>query len=122
MGRIEKFEDLDVWKEARVLRNMVSEITRKSIVKNDFMFCNQIRSSALSIMSNIAEGFESQSKKEFINFLSYARRSCGELRCQLYAAFDDKYIDVKEFNKIYQQTVKVGKMLTNLISYLRKTT
>lgn len=83
-------------------------------------FCNQIRNSALSIMSNISEGFETKSRKEFINFLNYSRRSCGELRCQLYVGLDDEYINDNEFEKIYQQTIKVGKMLTNFMSYLQK--
>lgn len=100
MGKIEKFEDLEVWKEARKLRNMMGEITKKSNIKNDFVFCNQIRSSALSIMSNIAEGFEAKGHKEFVKFLNYARRSCSELRCQLYAALDDGYISKSEFEKV----------------------
>ena len=102
--KIKRFEDLKCWQEARRLRKMVSEITRRPKIRRDIVFCNQIRSAALSIMSNIAEGFESNTDKERINFLNYARRSCGEVRNDLYAALDDNHIDEKEFEKIYIET------------------
>lgn len=118
--KIERFEDCDAWKEARTLRKMVSALTRKSPVHRDSVFCNQIRGAALSVMSNIAEGFESATNKEFIAFLGYARRSCGEVRSQLYAALDDGYLGRKEFGEIYEQATKTGKLITGLLSYLRK--
>ena len=71
---IDRFEDLKCWQEARILRKMISRITRKANVKQDYVFCKQIKSAALSIMSNVAEGFESSTDKESINFLNYARR------------------------------------------------
>jgi four helix bundle protein len=118
--KIEKFEDLKCWQEARKLRKMVSNVTRKPRVKRDVVFCNQIRNADLSIMSNIAEGFESNTDKERINFLDYARRSCGEVRNDLYAALDDGYIDEKEFEDIYDQACTTGKLISGFISYLRR--
>ncbi len=118
--RIRKFEDLKCWQEARKLRKMISDITRRPKIRRAIVFCNQIRSATLSIMSNIAEGFESNTDKERINFLNYARRSCGEVRNDLYAALDDNYIDEKEFDKIYYQSCTTGKLISGFISYLRK--
>ena len=118
--KLEKFEDLKCWQEARKLRKMVSEIARKPQIKRDFVFCDQIRRSALSVMSNIAEGFESNTDKEFINFLNYARRSCGEVRNHLYAALDDDYINEDEFATVYGQACNTGKLISGFIFYLRK--
>ncbi len=117
---IDRFEDLKCWQEARILRKMISRITQKVNVKKDYVFCNQIRSAALSIMSNIAEGFESSTDKESINFLNYARRSCGEVRNDLYAGLDNGYITEKEFREIYDQSCIAGKLISGFISYLRK--
>jgi len=118
--KIKRFEDLNCWKEARKLRKIVSEITRKQYIRRDTIFCNQIRSAALSVMSNIAEGFESVTDKESINFLNYARRSCGEVRNHLYVALDDSYINEEEFEKLYEQACTAGKLISGFISYLRK--
>ena len=92
----------------------------KTRVKKDVVFCNQIRSAALSIMSNIAEGFESSTDKESRNFLNYARRSCGEVRSDLYAGLDDGYITQQEFQMIYGQSCKTGKLISGFIFYLRE--
>ncbi len=120
--KIKKFEDLKCWQAARKLRKMVSEITRKSQIRRDIVFSGQIRSAALSVMANIAEGFESNTDKEFANFLNYARRSCGEVRNHLYAAIDDGYINEDEFSFIYGQACVTGKLITGFITYLRKST
>ena len=117
--KIERFEDLKCWQESRKLRKMISNVTRKVTVRRDIVFCNQIRSAALSVMSNIAEGFESNTDKERINFLNYARRSCGEVRNDLYAALDDKYMSEDDFEKIYDQACTTGKLISGFISYLR---
>lgn len=117
--KIERFEDLKCWQESRKLRKIISNVTSKVTVRRDVVFCNQIRSAALSIMSNIAEGFESNTDKERINFLNYARRSCGEVRNDLYAALDDNYISENEFEKIYDQACITGKLISGFISYLR---
>jgi four helix bundle protein len=118
--KVTKFEDLNCWKEARKLRKLVSSVFNKSVQRKDFTLCNQIKSSALSIMANIAEGFESGTNKENIVFLTYARRSCGELRSHLYAALDDELISERDFSQIYQQAVATGKLITSFINYLRR--
>jgi len=118
--KITKFEDLNCWKEARKLRKLVSDVFNKLVPRKDFTLCNQIKSSALSIMANIAEGFENGTNKENIVFLTYARRSCGELRSHLYAALDDELIKESDFSRIYQQSITTGKLITSFINYLRK--
>jgi four helix bundle protein len=118
--KIDRFEDLKCWQEARRLRKMVSTVTRSPEVKRDTVFCNQIRSAALSIMSNIAEGFESSTDKESINFLNYSRRSCGEVRNHLYAVLDDDYISTKRFDELYEQACLTGKLISGFIAYLRR--
>ena len=118
--KITKFEDLNCWQEARKLRKMVSNVFNRSVMRKDFTLCNQIKSSALSIMANIAEGFESRTNKENIVFLSYSRRSCGELRSHLYAALDDELIKETDSEEIYRQAVSTGKLITSFISYLRR--
>jgi four helix bundle protein len=120
--KVERFEDLKCWQEARTLRKMVSVVTLGSATKHDIVFCNQIRSAALSVMSNIAEGFESSTDKESINFLNYARRSCGEVRNHLYAAIDDDYISAEKFDELYQQACLTGKLISGFIAYLRRST
>ena len=85
----------------------------------DFGLANQIQRSAVSIMSNIAEGFERKSKKEFINFLYITKGSCGELRSQLYIALDLNYINKDEFQTNYQSAEKISKSLAGFIKYLQ---
>jgi four helix bundle protein len=118
--RINSFEELDAWKEARILYKMVVEATGNSSVGRDYVFTNQIRAAALSVMSNIAEGFESLSVKERINFLNFARRSCGEVRSQLYAGLDVRYFDKDGFEILHNQTVRTGKIISGFISYLKE--
>ena len=118
--KITRFEDLNCWKEARSLRKTVSKKFGKAIMKEDFELGNQIKSAALSIMANIAEGFESRTNKEKISFLTYARRSCGELRSHLYAALDDGLIAEGDFDIIYEKAVSTGKLTTGFINYLRE--
>lgn len=89
-------------------------------MREDFELCNQIKNAALSIMANIAEGFESRTNKEKISFLTYARRSCGELRSHLYAALDDGLITEGDFDVIYEKAVSTGKLTTGFINYLKE--
>ena len=93
MSEIKQFEDLDVWQKARELTRLIYQISSENNFAKDFGLKDQIRRSSVSILSNISEGFERGSNKEFILFLSYAKGSCGELRTQLYVALDQNYID-----------------------------
>lgn len=117
--KIERFEDLKVWQSSRALVKSVYEITKGSKLSKDFGLAGQIQRSAVSVLSNIAEGFERKSKKEFLNFLFMAKGSCGELRSQLYIALDLEYIDTPTFKKNYDLAEEVSKSLGGFIKYLQ---
>lgn len=119
MAKIEKFEDLEVWKEARELCKIVYSLTKKPVFSKDFDLVRQIRRSSGSIMDNIAEGFERDGKKEFIQYLSIAKGSAGEVRSQSYRAFDQNYISKEEFNELYEKANDISKMLSGFINYLK---
>lgn len=118
MATIEKFEDLKVWKEARLLSKSIYSVTQKEFL-NDFDLIRQIRRSSGSVMDNIAEGFERGGKGEFIQFLGIAKGSCGEVRSQLYRAHDQGYITNDKFKELYDQAIEIGKMIGGFIKYLR---
>ena len=90
--KIERFEDMEIWKEARELCRYVFDLTSKDLFSRDFKLRDQIRASSGSIMDNIAEGFERGGNKEFMQFLYISKGSCGETRSQSYRAFDQEYI------------------------------
>ncbi|KPK98783.1 MAG: hypothetical protein AMJ90_09825 [candidate division Zixibacteria bacterium SM23_73_2] len=117
---VKSFEDLNVWQRARELINRIYTVTKNTKFSYDRGLTDQIRRAAVSIMSNISEGFERGSNVEFIQFLYIAKASCGEVRCQLIIAFDQGYIDEKDFIEIKEMTMKVSGMIGNLIAYLRK--
>jgi len=119
--RISKFEDLDCWQEARLLVRKIYDATRDGNVKKDLRFVGQIQAAATSAMANIAEGFTRRSDKEFIQFLYISMASTAEVQSHLYVALDQAYIAKDQFDDIYQQANKTGKMISNLIKYLRGT-
>src|SRR5262249_26484266 len=100
MATIEKFEDIEAWKLARRVSNLVYEASSQEKFCRDFALVNQIRRASISILSNIAEGFERQGNKEFLQFLAVAKGSCGEVRSQLYIALDQNYIERVTFDSI----------------------
>ena len=118
MGTITKFEDLEVWKLARVIVNNIYELTKSGDFKQDYALKNQIRRSGLSILSNIGEGFESGTDKQFARYLKIAKGSAGECRAQIYIAFDQQYISQEEFRNNKSRLVTCSKQLSRLISYL----
>ena len=118
--KIERFEDLECWKEARTLVNSVYVLIKKFNFSKDYRLRDQTTGSAISIMNNIAEGFGSQSNNEFIRFLRIARRSGSELQTCLYIALDQKYISPCEFENNYNQAGKTRKIIDGLIRYLSK--
>ena len=120
MATIQKFEDLQIWQEARSLSNKIYPLTFIEPICGDFRLKDQIRGSCGSIMDNIAEGFERGSKLEFINALTIAKGETGELKSQLYRALDLKYISQELFNDLYQLADKITKMITSFINYLNK--
>ena len=119
--KTEGFENLVIWKKARELVNQIYAITRKDKFSKDWALVDQIRKAAISVMSNIPEGFERGSNTEFMQFLYIAKASCGELRSQLMIAFDQGYINKDEFDDIYNLARKVAGIIGNFINYLKKT-
>ena len=98
--KIECFEDLFIWQKAVEFAKDIYLVTEKKGLKTDFGLKNQMRDSAVSIPSNIAEGFERRSRKEYLNFLNIAKGSAGEIRSQLYVAFEVGYLDSDELNDL----------------------
>jgi len=116
--KIEKFEDIESWKEARLL---VNEIYKHFSDIRDFGFKDQIQRAAISIMSNIAEGFDRGSNKEFLQFLVIARGSVSEVRSLSYAAMDIGYIDKNTFTGISENCLKLANLINGFIRYLKNT-
>jgi four helix bundle protein len=120
MAKIERFEDLISWQKARELNRLVYKISANGTFAKDFGLRDQIRRASISIMSNIAEGFERGGDKEFAQFLSNAKGSCGEVRCQLYAALDEKYLSEVEFKLLSEKSLEVSRLISGFMTYLRR--
>ena len=114
------FEDLEIWKEARRLTREIYCLTSGSQFSKDFNLRGQIQSAAVSVMSNIAEGFERGGNQEFGQFLYVAKASCGELRSQLYVALDQKYIDPQAANEMTMTLKRLSMMIKHLIDHLKQ--
>ncbi len=119
MAKVDNFEELDVWKLARALTGKVYLLSSQGAFAVDYGFRNQICRAAVSIVSNIAEGFERRSRGQFLQFLDIANGSAGEVRAQLYIALDLGYITQAQFQDALQDVIAVGKMLTSLYQYLK---
>ncbi len=119
MATVDKFEDLEVWQQARQLTAHIYSLARQGDFAKDYGFRDQICRAAVSIVSNVAEGFERRSNSQFLQFLDIAVGSAGELRAQLYVALDLAYISSNQFNALYADVTAIGKMLTSLIRHLR---
>ena len=113
--KIERFEDLEIWQEARELCKIIYEITSHGSFSTDFKFRDQIRASAGSTMDNIAEGFDRGGNKEFYQFLSISRGSTGEVRSQSYRSFDNKYITEEKLNELLEHTDSLSRKTYNLM-------
>ena len=120
MPTVKHFEDLHVWQSARELVRMVYEDSEQTGFNRDFGLKDQIRRAAVSVMSNIAEGFNSGSDSEFIKFLSYARRSNSEVQSQAYISLDLTYISQERFQCLYDKANLIERQVNSLISYLAK--
>ena len=117
--KVTRFEELEIWKLARELYKYVFKITLKEPFCRDFKFRDQMRDSSGSISDNIAEGFDRGGNKEFIQFLSIAKGSCGETRNQSYRAFDSNYINQEVLDELLEQTDTISRKITNLIKSLK---
>jgi four helix bundle protein len=116
---IKYFEDLEVWKEARRLTREIYRLIQDRKFSRDFGLREQIRRAAVSVMSNIAEGFERGGNQEFIQFLYVAKGSCGEVRSQLYVALNQAYVEQPEFDEVTTLARRLSIMITNLADYLK---
>lgn len=119
MATFKKFEDIESWKRARQLTRRVYEITNRPAFAKDFGLKDQIRRASVSVMSHIAEGYDRSGTAEFVHFLSTAKGSAAEVKCQLYVAVDQGYIQEDHFIELSALASKIGSMLASLMKYLR---
>jgi four helix bundle protein len=117
--KITRFEEIESWKMARELTRSVYRLVKDSGFSMDFGLRDQVCRAAVSVMANIAEGFDSGSKAEFARFLSYAQRSCSELQSEMYVALDQDYISQQQFEEVYSQAEGARVKLGAFIKYLK---
>jgi four helix bundle protein len=122
MARIEKFEDIRSWRKSRELTKQIYVITSQGHFKRDFGLRDQIRKASVSIVSNIAEGFERGGDQEFLQSLAVAKGSCGEVRAQLYIALDQGYLQREDFETLSALTTEISGLLAGLMKYLKQST
>ncbi len=120
MPTITRFEDIEAWQTARELTRQVQvyEMTKHGEFARDFGLCDQIRRASVSIMSNIAEGFESRTQSLFIDYLGRAKASAGELRAQLYVVNDTGYLNKDEFAQLFDLCDKCSRQISRFMHYL----
>jgi four helix bundle protein len=118
MAKIETFEDMEVWQQARGLVKHIYDLTSKDAFAKDFALRDQIRRASISVMSNIAEGFDRSSNKEFTYFLGVSKASAAEVRSQLYIAFDLNYLDAPTFQALKEKVMSVSRQLSAFMKYL----
>lgn len=120
MAKIERFEDIEAWQKARELTKAVYAVSNEGPFSHDFGLRDQIRRAAVSVMSNIAEGFERGGDAEFRRFLAIAKGSDGEVKAQLYIALDAKLIDQGQFESLYKLATEAGNLVGGFMRYLKK--
>jgi len=118
MAGIERFEQIEAWKTARQLCNRIYKLTDQGVFAKDYGLKDQIRRASVSVMSNIAEGFESRTDTQFIHFLGHAKASAGEVRSQLYIAHDLKYISPEQFAEANEMADKAARQISRFMDYL----
>ena len=118
--KVNSFEDLQVWQDSRILVKSIYQLTSDGKFSKDFGLREQIQRASVSIMNNIAEGFERNNNKEYIKFLGYSKGSAGEVRSMLYVATDLGYISQDSFNVHYQMAINIITQISNFIKYLKK--
>ena len=117
--KITHFEEIQAWQEARKVAKEIYNFTKRLGFRKDFNLTSQIQRAVISVMANIAEGFDRQSKKEFVQFLSFASASTSEVQSHLYVASDQGYITEEEFKVAYAQAQKVKSMINGFMAYLK---
>ena len=119
MSKIERFEDIKAWQKAQDVVNTIYRVSNDGNFNKDFALRDQMRRAAISISSNVAEGFSKHSNKEFIQFLFIAKGSAAELQSQLYTALAQNYISKEQFDKLYSELEVVSKQISKFITYLK---
>ncbi len=122
MAGIGRFEEIDAWKEASELARAVYHVTSLASFNKDIELRRQMRRASVSVMANIAEGFDAASNREFLKFLGYALRSATEIQSHLYVALDQGYVDQKMFGSLQEKTVTVKNLIGGFMRYLRSRT
>jgi four helix bundle protein len=118
MSVIRCFEEIESWKKARELTGIIYDLTSEGTFARDFGLKDQLRRASVSVMSNIAEGFERGGNREMLQFLSLAKGSIGEVRSQLYVALDAGYISREQHEKLHEQTCEIGRLISGFMRYL----
>lgn len=118
MPTITRFEDIEAWKTARELTRRIYALTEQGQFSKDFGLKNQIQRAAVSVMSNIAEGFESRTQAQFLEYLGRSKASAGEVRCQLYIALDLKYLTQEQFTQAFDLADKSSRQIARFMDYL----
>ena len=122
MGTLERFEDIEGWKKGRELAGAIYRTTSTGPFGQDFGLRDQIRKAAVSVPSNIAEGFERGGDKEFRQFLAHAKGSTGEVKTQLYIALDVGYLGQTDFDDLYRLATETGRLVGGFMKYLSRST
>jgi four helix bundle protein len=120
MAGIVRFEEIESWKTARQLTTLIYQFTEQVGFAKDYGLKDQIRRASVSVMSNIAEGFESRTNTQFVNYLGHAKGSSGEVRSQLYIALDLRYISQEQFSEAYELADKASRQIKRFMEYLEK--
>ena len=120
MSAIKRFEDIEAWRKGRELKQRVYRLTKSGEFAKDFALRDQVRRAVISVAANIAEGFERGGNKEFVQFLSNAKGSCGEVRDHLYTALDESYLTKQQFDAAYDDALQVSRMISGFIDYLQR--
>ncbi len=120
MSTFQRFEEIEAWQKARDLTKRIYDMTKGGSFTRDFAFRDQIRRASVSVMANIAEGYERGGRKEFVQFLSIAKGSLGEVRSHLYVALDQSYCTREAFDELTALAMEISRMISGLMAYLLK--
>lgn len=120
MASFKTFEQIDAWQKSRELTKQIYALTSSGSFARDYGLKDQIRRASVSIMSNVAEGFERSGTGEFTQFLATAKGSAGEVRSQLYVALDQNYLPKNDFEILWASVMEISRMISSLMTYLRK--
>ena len=120
MATFKTFEDIEAWQKSRILADKIYRLSREGDFSRDFKLRDQVNGAAGSIMDNIAEGFEREGTREFVQFLSIAKGSAGEVRSQLYRVLDHGYISQESFNELQEEVITISKQISGLMNYLKR--